>query len=1078
MAAGSDAAAFSFVDQVTRMFGIDRPAVQIMEAAPSAAFATPTVTTNPRTALRRTSATLNGKVTANGESTTVTFEYGLTTAYGNTVTATQSPVAYNGVDVPVSFPLAGVLTPSTTYHFRAVGTNGSGTTYGLDSSFTTPAAGSTTYYVDKTNGSCSDALTGAPGTSLVPFCSINRALGATGTTTVYADAGDTVRVVNGTYAETVKWDNNNGGVGMPLTLSAAPGVTVTGLAAGNGFQITSHSFVVVDGFTVSNTDGYGIYAIASNHLTISNNHVTSAGTPTSGNTRAGIYVYNTTDSLITGNTSDHNSSHGILLTSGASNNTVSNNVSFGNASEVQRDACGINLVTNSNYNTIIHNTVYANEDTGLNFYSGSHDNVVVGNLTYGNADHGIDNNAAPNQIIVGNTVHGNVTVGINVEGGTSPGSGGAMIKNNIMMDNGLRLAAGGQSAGQPGNLRVDAQSLVGTTLDHNLYYLNTGTEQIQWNNTSYASLAAFTAAQPTQEIHGLQSNPLFVAPAPIAIRPNVDQPGGLPAVNVGDYHLTAGSAAIDSANSDAPNEPTLDIAGNPRVDDPATANTGAGTRTYDDRGAYEYQPPATFLLSVTKAGSGSGTVTSDPAGINCGTDCSHNFAAATIVTLTAAVAPGSTFVGWSDSGCSGTGTCVVTMDAAKSVTATFARNEHTLTTTVVGYGVVNRSIAGPYYYGDVVTLTAVPGSTHWTFAGFSGDLTGTTNPQDIAINGDKSVSATFVLLPEGYEADVNPRPMGDNVLQDVDCTMTGRFAAGLETPDPLYNEFQRADSAPRATRGDGSIDVGDYVQAGRYANSLDPWTEAGGGTLASIFPFMEITNKQQAQDTTLLPRVLRAVDVSTSPGSQVTVSINIDAEGDENGFGFTVSYDGTKLSMPFVTTGADMPGITPIVNTITAGKVGVITAWSSGSHIPAGTREVVKIRFNVSPTAPAGQTPIVFTGFPSVVNKVVDALAGDLPTTFATGNVNILRPTAANTSVGGIVLSAEGMAISRARLTLTDPSGLTRTAISNSFGFFRFDDVAVGETYIITVRAKEYTFTPRVLNVTDEVTNLNLVAEP
>ena len=61
-------------------------------------------------------------------------------------------------------------------------------------------------------------------------------------------------------------------------------------------------------------------------------------------------------------------------------------------------------------------------------------------------------------------------------------------------------------------------------------------------------------------------------------------------MNLGDYHLIAGSPAIDSANADAPNQPTTDIEGNPRVDDPDTADSGAGTRSYDDRGALEFQP--------------------------------------------------------------------------------------------------------------------------------------------------------------------------------------------------------------------------------------------------------------------------------------------------------------------------------------------------------------------------------------------------------------------------------------------------------------------------------------------------------
>src|SRR5438046_50609 len=78
-----------------------------------------------------------------------------------------------------------------------------------------------------------------------------------------------------------------------------------------------------------------------------------------------------------------------------------------------------------------------------------------------------------------------------------------------------------------------------------------------------------------------------------------------------------------------------------------------------------------FTLTVTRAGTGSGTATSSPPGINCGATCSAAYDSGTVVTLAATPAAGSTFSSWS--GCntvSGT-ICTVTMTAAKSVTATF-----------------------------------------------------------------------------------------------------------------------------------------------------------------------------------------------------------------------------------------------------------------------------------------------------------------------------------------------------------------------------------------------------------------------
>ncbi|MBL0268188.1 MAG: choice-of-anchor D domain-containing protein [Chitinophagaceae bacterium] len=77
------------------------------------------------------------------------------------------------------------------------------------------------------------------------------------------------------------------------------------------------------------------------------------------------------------------------------------------------------------------------------------------------------------------------------------------------------------------------------------------------------------------------------------------------------------------------------------------------------------------ILTVVKAGTGGGTVTSSSAGINCGADCSEEYAYNTVITLNAAPSSDSMFDGWSGA-CSGTGSCVVTMIDAKSVTATFA----------------------------------------------------------------------------------------------------------------------------------------------------------------------------------------------------------------------------------------------------------------------------------------------------------------------------------------------------------------------------------------------------------------------
>ena len=94
-------------------------------------------------------------------------------------------------------------------------------------------------------------------------------------------------------------------------------------------------------------------------------------------------------------------------------------------------------------------------------------------------------------------------------------------------------------------------------------------------------------------------------------------------------------------------------------------------------------PPINQTLNVFKSGSGVGTVTSSPAGINCGPACTAQFAHGAGVTLTAAAASGSKFNGWSGA-CTGTGQCVLTMSVDRSVTAIFAKKPKCKVPKVVG----------------------------------------------------------------------------------------------------------------------------------------------------------------------------------------------------------------------------------------------------------------------------------------------------------------------------------------------------------------------------------------------------------
>jgi hypothetical protein len=168
-----------------------------------------------------------------------------------------------------------------------------------------------------------------------------------------------------------------------------------------------------------------------------------------------------------------------------------------------------------------------------------------------------------------------------------------------------------------------------------------------------------------------------------------------------------------------------------------TVTTAGGTSATGVADGFTYVAP-TFTLSVGV--SGSGTVTSTPSGISCGSTCSASFASGTQVTLNETPASGSIFSGWSGA-CSGAGSCVVIMSAAESVTATFTQ---ALTRTFVSSSGVDTNpctVAAPCAtFAHAYTLTGASGSIAALDPGKYGPLT-ITYPVTVNGNGWAAITA-------------------------------------------------------------------------------------------------------------------------------------------------------------------------------------------------------------------------------------------------------------------------------------------------------------------------------------------------
>ncbi len=240
-----------------------------------------------------------------------------------------------------------------------------------------------------------------------------------------------------------------------------------------------------------------------------------------------------------------------------------------------------------------------------------------------------------------------------------------------------------------------------------------------------------------------------------------------------------------------------------------------------------------YPMTVIKAGTGAGTVTSAPAGINCGADCSEGYSHNTVVQLTAVPVVGATFGGWTGA-CGGTGTCVVTMAASRSVSATFTLSTYALTVSTggTGTGTVTSAPAGincgadcteTYNYNTVISLAPGPlaGSS---FDGWNGSCFGTGSCV-VTMTGPRSVSASYTLL------NTNPICASNVFLGPV----SGDTGAGSLSANGVGEKWFRL----RITEDDGSIFGLEYLSA-RIALSSPPGADYDlyvyclgcGGTLA------------------------------------------------------------------------------------------------------------------------------------------------------------------------------------------------------------------------------------------------------
>jgi len=252
----------------------------------------------------------------------------------------------------------------------------------------------------------------------------------------------------------------------------------------------------------------------------------------------------------------------------------------------------------------------------------------------------------------------------------------------------------------------------------------------------------------------------------------------------------------------------------------------------------------------------------------------------------------------------------------------------------------------------------------------------------VDVNG-KVLTATWssgtVTISRGLEADIAPRPNGNGSVTISDWVQAGRFAAGLDAVRTEVNEFQRADCAPKPC-GDGRIGISDWVQAGRYAARLDAVANACGPMSATSAP----NAAAKAMTKANAGRTVQIVNPNFQPNQMHTVTIELDAQGDENAIGFSLGFAPTVLTFKSAVLGSGASGATLNVNSsqTATGLLGLALALPAGQTFVAGMRrQFVLVSFSVNSSTSATSTPIEFKDQP-IAREVVDVNGNPLQATW------------------------------------------------------------------------------------------------
>lgn len=415
--------------------------------------------------------------------------------------------------------------------------------------------------------------------------------------------------------------------------------------------------------------------------------------------------------------------------------------------------------------------------------------------------------------------------------------------------------------------------------------------------------------------------------------------------------------------------------------------------------------------------------------------------------------------------------------------------------------VISGTITGTVTYGNVVDLPAAPRYIpDVTLSAVGSVNTSALTPPAPTSNGMYTLSGMgagpYTVTPSKVGGVVNFLG-GGQTITSFDSAMIARHVVGFTTPTPIL-PFTAAQIAAADVSGTGGVTSFDAALIARWVAGLPGF----GNTATWVFTptnraYANVNTDQTGQDYTailmgdatgnyhqgLMPArpapltdkeaiVTSVPKMTAQSGDIVTVPVTISDTTDRwvNSYQFELTYDADLLepaAQPVDVAGTLSESYVATVNAVEPGRLVVVMF---GVNPLSGAGNLINLRFNV-----IGRSGVTEIGWNNMLLN-----EGNPRAAVVAGQIRVMPDVDEEDQpvIGGRILTANGQAVTGAVVTATDTSGKVRTVVSNVDGVFRIRGIEPGQSYTLTVQARQYAFSPITVSAGNRLTITDLIAQP